>query len=66
MEKRQIFKIVGNLLFVVAWLAVLSCLIRSDFNFGFALVLYYMWTSKDDVLNSKIVIIKKKIQKLMS
>lgn len=59
MDKKQLFNTVGNLLLAVAWLSCLSCLIRSDYNFAFAFVLYYMWTSKDDHFNSKLVEKKK-------
>lgn len=32
----------------IAWISVLACLARTDYNFAFALFGYYLWCTKDE------------------
>ena len=41
-------KSVEMLFLSVAWVSVLCCLARTDYNFAFAFLSYYLWISKDD------------------
>jgi hypothetical protein len=36
---------------------VFSCLIRTDYNFPFALFCYYLWISRDDKANSLMLMV---------
>lgn len=36
------------LLLAIAWLSVMACLVRTDYNFAFALLCYYLWISSKD------------------
>jgi hypothetical protein len=45
------------LFLAVAWISVMACLIRTDYNFAFAFLSYYLWISKDDATNSLIILV---------
>lgn len=41
----------------IAYISGFSCLGRTDFNFAFAFLSYYLWISKDDSTNSLIILV---------
>eukprot|EP01017_Pseudomicrothorax_dubius_P003503 TRINITY_DN1051_c0_g1_i3.p1 TRINITY_DN1051_c0_g1~~TRINITY_DN1051_c0_g1_i3.p1 ORF type:complete len:136 (+),score=27.44 TRINITY_DN1051_c0_g1_i3:152-559(+) len=47
MEIRKAQRWTELLFLAVAWLSILACLIRTDYNFAFALFCYYLWITKE-------------------
>lgn len=50
-------KSIEMLFLSIAYVSVLSCLARTDYNFAFAFLSYYLWISKDDSTNSLIILV---------
>jgi hypothetical protein len=50
-------KSIEMLFLSVGYISVFSCLARTDYNFAFAFLSYYLWISKDDNTNSLIILI---------
>jgi len=50
-------KSVEMLFLAVSYMSVFSCLARTDYNFAFAFLCYYLWISKYDQTNSLIILV---------
>ncbi|CAD8097721.1 unnamed protein product [Paramecium sonneborni] len=57
MDQKKVSKIIELIFLSIAWLSVLACLIRTDFNFPFAFFCYYLWISRDDKANSLMLMV---------
>ncbi|CAD8077857.1 unnamed protein product [Paramecium primaurelia] len=57
MESKKLSKIIELIFLSIAWLSVMACLIRTDFNFPFAFFCYYLWISRDDKANSLMLMV---------
>ncbi|CAD8047698.1 unnamed protein product [Paramecium primaurelia] len=57
MDTKKLSKIIELIFLSIAWLSVLACLIRTDFNFPFAFFCYYLWISRDDKANSLMLMV---------
>ncbi|CAD8157005.1 unnamed protein product [Paramecium octaurelia] len=57
MESKKLSKFIELIFLSIAWLSVLACLIRTDFNFPFAFFFYYLWISRDDKANSLMLMV---------
>ncbi|CAD8056051.1 unnamed protein product [Paramecium sonneborni] len=57
MDSKKLSKIIELIFLSIAWLSVLACLIRTDFNFPFAFFCYYLWISRDDKANSLMLMV---------
>eukprot|EP00825_Cyclidium_porcatum_P022948 TRINITY_DN2522_c0_g1_i2.p2 TRINITY_DN2522_c0_g1~~TRINITY_DN2522_c0_g1_i2.p2 ORF type:complete len:149 (-),score=9.47 TRINITY_DN2522_c0_g1_i2:97-543(-) len=55
--KTQLQTKVGKIFLAVAYISTICCLIRTDYNFAFALFGYYLWTCRDDKSNSLLLIL---------
>ncbi|KAL4448718.1 hypothetical protein ABPG74_012807 [Tetrahymena malaccensis] len=56
-ERLKKCKQIEILFLIIAWISAVCCLIRTDFNFAFALFGYYLWISRGDKANSMMLII---------
>ncbi|CAD8085224.1 unnamed protein product [Paramecium primaurelia] len=57
MEQKKLSKIIELVFLSIAWLSIMACLIRTDFNFPFAFFCYYLWISRDDKANSLMLMV---------
>eukprot|EP01016_Furgasonia_blochmanni_P020643 TRINITY_DN2304_c0_g1_i1.p2 TRINITY_DN2304_c0_g1~~TRINITY_DN2304_c0_g1_i1.p2 ORF type:complete len:136 (+),score=11.09 TRINITY_DN2304_c0_g1_i1:96-503(+) len=56
-DQKTSAKIVENLLFAMVWVSVFNCIMRTDFNLLFLLLLYYLWVMDKEHVGGSIHIV---------